>query len=96
MVRVRKEKESESFFDDFFTRFKRKKQKLSPKVSSKIVKVREVDGFNIIQKSLIIFVVIVSFFILVLAGGYLFNLIKRKNVQGISVCGIIHFMKHAL
>ncbi|MCK4552833.1 hypothetical protein KAT80_01385 [Candidatus Pacearchaeota archaeon] len=93
MVRVKKEKEesdsksNQDVFKNFFNRFKRKKQKFSPKIVSKKIKVRETDKFSITQKYLIVFVVIVSFFILVIAGGYLFNIAKGKNVQAIPVCG---------
>ena len=93
MVRVKKEKEesdskfTQDVFNNFFKKFKRKKQKFSPKIVSEKIEVRETSEFSITKKYLIVFAAIVSFLILVIAGGYLFNIAKGKNFQGIPVCG---------
>ncbi len=82
MVRVRKEKEesdskhTQDVFKNFFNRSKRKKQKFLPN-----------NEFSRARKYLIVFAAVVCFLILVIAGGYLFNVAKGKNVQAIPVCG---------
>ena len=89
MVRVKKEKEVNNFkstswiFKNSFNRFKRKKQKFSPKIVSKKIEVRESDEFSKTKKYLVVFVAIISFLIFIVAGIYIFSLYDKK----ISACG---------
>ena len=70
-------------FKNSFKRFKRKKQKFLPKVISKKIKVRETYEPSRTKKYLTVFVAIVSFLILVIAGIYILSLSSKI----ISTCG---------